>query len=155
MSVYDNLVERHDILDEFIDRSSDLLRETREDLKRLEPDPDAERLNSAIRLFHNIKGICGLLGFEQAKTVAHVTVNLLNQIRNGNLAPGGEIITVLQESCDWLERFLGNIEERTKPEYEIWPFIERLDLPCRWEGQHAEVDVLWWLMSARLNETKN
>ena len=154
MSVYDNLVGRQDIFDEFIDHSSDLLRGTKEDLQRLEPDLDAESLNCIIRLFHNIKGICGLLGFEQAKMVAHVSENLLNQMRNGNLAPGGEIIAVLQESCDWLERFLGDIIERQKREYEIWPFLKRVHLTYQGDGQHAEVEVLRWLMSARLNETK-
>ncbi len=155
MSVYDNLVGMADILDEFIDESGELLKGTKEDLKRLESGLEAEPLKRIIRVFHNIKGTCGFLGFEQAKTVAYVTGNLLYQIRNGKLAPGGEIIALLNESCDWFKRFLGAVKERQEREYEIEPLLKRLHLACQGDGQHSEVEVLRWLMSARLKEIKN
>lgn len=155
MSVYDNLVGMEDILDEFIDESSELLKGTKEDLKRLESDLEAEPLNRIFWTFNAIKGTCGFLGFEQAKTVAYVTENLLNQLRNGKLVPGGEIIAVLQESCDWFERFLGAVKVRQEPEFEIEPLLRRLHLAGQGDGQHSEVEVLRWLISARLKENKN
>ncbi len=155
MSIYDHLAGMEDILDEFIDESSELLKGIKEDLKRLEPDLEAELLNRITRVFHNIKDTCGFLGFEQAKTVAHVTENLLNQMRNGKLVPGGEISAVLQESCDWFERFLGTGKEQQDREFEIESLLKRLHLAGQGDGQHSEVEVLRWLISARLKEKKN
>ncbi len=152
MNVYDNLVGMEDILDEFIDESSELLKEIKEDLESLESDLEIEPLNRIIWIFNAIKGTCGFLGFEQAKMVAHLTENLLNQRRNGKLAPGGEIIALLVESCNWFERFLGAVMERQEREFEIEPLLKRLHLAGQGDGRHSEVEVLRWLISARLKE---
>ncbi len=127
MSVYDNLVGMEEVLDEFIVETTELLEEVNEDLVHLESDPDDETLNRIFRAFHTFKGTCGFLGFTQAKDLAHVAEDLLNQLRNGKLKPNGTIIDALLESSDWFGRFINDVKEREERVYEIDPLIKKLE----------------------------
>lgn len=127
MSVYDNLVGMEEVLDEFIVETTELLEEVNEDLVHLESDPGDETLNRIFRAFHTFKGTCGFLGFTQAKDLAHVAEDLLNQLRNGKLKPNGVIIDSLLESSDWFGVFINDVKEREERVYEIEPLIKKLE----------------------------
>ena len=126
MSVYDNLVGMEEVLDEFIIETIELLEAVNEDLVHLESDPDEELVNRIFRAFHTFKGTCGFLGFTQAKDLAHVAEDLLNQLRNGKLQPSGAIIDNLLASSDWFAQFINDVKEREEKVYEIDPLIEKL-----------------------------
>jgi two-component system chemotaxis sensor kinase CheA len=126
MSVYDNLVGMEEVLDEFVVETTELLEGVNEDLVNLESGGDDDLVNRVFRAFHTIKGTCGFLGFIQAKDVAHVAEDLLNQLRNGETQPHGGMIDVLLETCDWMGVFLEDVKERKEQEYETEPLIERL-----------------------------
>lgn len=134
MSVYDNLVGMEEILDEFIVETTELLEEVNEDLVHLESDPDDEILNRIFRAFHTFKGTCGFLGFTQAKDLAHVAEDLLNQLRNGKLKPNGAIIDNLLESSDWFGQFINDVKEREERVYEIEPLIKKLEAARAGDG---------------------
>ena len=126
MSVYENLVGMEEVLDEFVVETAELLEGVNEDLVNLESGSDPDLVNRVFRAFHTIKGTCGFLGFVQAKDVAHVAEDLLNQLRNGETRPHGGMIDVLLETCDWMGVFLGDVKERKEQEYETEPLLERL-----------------------------
>jgi two-component system chemotaxis sensor kinase CheA len=126
MSVYDNLVGMEEVLDEFAIETTELLEGVNEDLVNLESGGDDDLVNRVFRAFHTIKGTCGFLGFIQAKDVAHVAEDLLNQLRNGEIQPHGGMIDVLLESSDWFGNFLEDVKQRQEQEYEIEPLLERL-----------------------------
>ena len=126
MSVYDNLVGMEEVLDEFIIETIELLETVNEDLVHLESDPDEELVNRIFRAFHTFKGTCGFLGFTQAKDLAHVAEDLLNQLRNGKLQPSGAIIDNLLASSDWFAQFINDVKEREEKVYEIDPLIAKL-----------------------------
>jgi two-component system chemotaxis sensor kinase CheA len=105
MSVYENLVGMEEVLDEFAIETAELLEGINEDLVNLESGSDPDLVNRVFRAFHTIKGTCGFLGFIQAKDVAHVAEDLLNQLRNGEIRPNGGMIDVLLESSDWFGNF--------------------------------------------------
>ncbi|MCH8023367.1 MAG: Hpt domain-containing protein, partial [Candidatus Marinimicrobia bacterium] len=126
MSVYDNLVGMEEVLDEFIVETIELLEAVNEDLVHLESDPDEELVNRIFRAFHTFKGTCGFLGFTQAKDLAHVAEDLLNQLRNGKLQPSGAIIDNLLASSDWFAQFINDVKEREEKVYEIDPLIAKL-----------------------------
>ncbi len=126
MSVYDNLVGMEEVLDEFIVETIELLEAVNEDLVHLESDPDEELVNRIFRAFHTFKGTCGFLGFSQAKDLAHVAEDLLNQLRNGKLKPSGAIIDNLLASSDWFGQFINDVKEREEKVYEIDPLIAKL-----------------------------
>ncbi|MCH7520424.1 MAG: chemotaxis protein CheA [Candidatus Marinimicrobia bacterium] len=134
MSVYDNLVGMEEILDEFIVETTELLEAVNEDLIHLESNPDEEILNRIFRAFHTFKGTCGFLGFTQAKDLAHVAEDLLNQLRNGKLKPNGFIIDSLLESSDWFGIFINDVKEREERVYEIEPLIKKLEAALAGEG---------------------
>ena len=134
MSVYDNLVGMEEVLDEFIVETTELLEEVNEDLVHLESDPDDETLNRIFRAFHTFKGTCGFLGFTQAKDLAHVAEDLLNQLRNGKLKPNGVIIDSLLESSDWFGVFINDVKEREERVYEIEPLIKKLEAALAGDG---------------------
>ncbi|MCK4577880.1 MAG: chemotaxis protein CheA [Candidatus Marinimicrobia bacterium] len=127
MSVYDNLVGMEEVLDEFIVETTELLEEVNEDLVHLESDPDDDLVNRIFRAFHTFKGTCGFLGFTQAKDVAHVAEDILNQLRNGKIQPSSAIIDNLLESCDWFSQFINDVKEREEKDYEIAPLIAKLE----------------------------
>jgi len=126
MSVYDNLVGMEEVLDEFIVETTELLEEVNEDLVRLESDPDPEIVNRIFRAFHTFKGTCGFLGFTQAKDLAHVAEDILNQLRNKKLKPTGGIIDSLLAASDWFSQFIEDVKEREENVYEIEPLINQL-----------------------------
>jgi two-component system chemotaxis sensor kinase CheA len=115
-----------EVLDEFAIETAELLEGVNEDLVNLESGGDDDLVNRVFRAFHTIKGTCGFLGFIQAKDVAHVAEDLLNQLRNGEIQPHGGMIDVLLESSDWFGSFLEDVKERKEQEYEIEPLLERL-----------------------------
>jgi two-component system chemotaxis sensor kinase CheA len=115
-----------EVLDEFAIETAELLEGVNEDLVNLESGGDDDLVNRVFRAFHTIKGTCGFLGFIQAKDVAHVAEDLLNQLRNGEIEPHGGMIDVLLESSDWFGNFLEDVKERQEQEYEIEPLLERL-----------------------------
>ncbi|MEE9464522.1 MAG: chemotaxis protein CheA, partial [Candidatus Neomarinimicrobiota bacterium] len=125
--VYDNLVGMEEVLDEFIVETTELLEAVNEDLVHLESDPDNELVNRIFRAFHTFKGTCGFLGFDQAKDLAHVAEDILNQLRNGKLEPNGEIIDNLLAASDWFGQFINDVKEREEKVYEIDPLIEKLE----------------------------
>jgi two-component system chemotaxis sensor kinase CheA len=115
-----------EVLDEFAIETAELLEGVNEDLVNLESGGDDDLVNRVFRAFHTIKGTCGFLGFIQAKDVAHVAEDLLNQLRNGEIQPHGGMIDVLLESSDWFGNFLEDVKQRQEQEYEIEPLLERL-----------------------------
>ncbi len=126
MSVYDNLVGMEEVLDEFIVETIELLEAVNEDLVHLEADPDEELVNRIFRAFHTFKGTCGFLGFTQAKDLAHVAEDILNQVRTGKLQPTSAIIDNLLASSDWFGMFINDVKEREEKVYEIDPLITKL-----------------------------
>lgn len=126
MSVYDNLVGMEEVLDEFIVETTELLEAVNEDLVHLESDPDEELVNRIFRAFHTFKGTCGFLGFTQAKDLAHVAEDLLNQLRNGQLKPNGDLIDSLLATSDWFGVFVNDVKDREERVYEIDPLIAKL-----------------------------
>jgi two-component system chemotaxis sensor kinase CheA len=116
-----------EVLDEFIVETTELLEEVNEDLVQLEANPEEETINRIFRAFHTFKGTCGFLGFTQAKDLAHVAEDLLNQIRNGKLEPSTAIIDNLLASSDWFTVFVEDVKGRQEKVYDIESLINRLE----------------------------
>lgn len=114
MSIYDELADMIEILDDFVVETTELLDQLNQDLLTLESGVDDEVINRTFRAFHTIKGTSGFLNFEVCMDLAHVAEDLLNQIRNGERQPTPEIIDVLLETTDWFRAFLEDVENRVE-----------------------------------------
>lgn len=85
----------------FAVESSELLEEMESCLLRLEKSPgDEEALNSVFRAVHTLKGAAGIVGLDGVQAFTHVVENLLQRIRNAELAISGDLIGLLLECRD-------------------------------------------------------
>jgi two-component system chemotaxis sensor kinase CheA len=85
----------------FIQECREQLAEMEAGLLRLEQDPDDhDNINGIFRAAHTIKGGAGVVecGFIVAFT--HLVENLLDALRNGEIAISGQLSTLLLECCD-------------------------------------------------------
>ncbi|MDY7035339.1 MAG: chemotaxis protein CheA [Thermodesulfobacteriota bacterium] len=79
-------------------------------LMDLEQDPsDLDTINAIFRPFHTIKGVSGFLNFNKINKLAHITENLLDKARVGEINIEGEIVDIILESVDILKKMIENI----------------------------------------------
>ena len=72
---------------------------------------DEELVNKVFRAAHSIKGGAGFLGLIQIKELAHKVENVLDMIRNRQLVPTPETVSVLLSAFDRLSEMIENISE--------------------------------------------
>jgi two-component system chemotaxis sensor kinase CheA len=101
-----------DLLQDFLVEASDLLSGVDNKLVELEKNPsDRALLNDIFRGFHTIKGGAGFLSAAELVTLCHLTENLFDKLRNGELSITAEAMDVIMDATgsvrqmfDWLER---------------------------------------------------
>ncbi|MFW8600256.1 chemotaxis protein CheW [Desulfobacterota bacterium M19] len=110
--------EQLEIIHEFINETRDMINDLEPTIIGMEEmagqdltDDDKETLNGVFRLFHSIKGGAGFLNFGQLVQCTHTAENLLDQLRNGELALSSEHVDLLCQSCDFSKEALDYIEE--------------------------------------------
>ncbi|MBM7555974.1 chemotaxis protein CheA [Halanaerobacter jeridensis] len=73
-------------------------------LLTLENDPEnMEMVNESFRAAHTLKGMAGTMGFDQVSELAHAMENILDELRNGEIAVTTEVINLLFRAVDNLE----------------------------------------------------
>jgi len=88
-------------LQTFFAESRSLLHDMEESLLRLEAEPaDAEAINAVFRAAHTIKGSSGLFGLDDIVAFTHKAENLLDKVRNGEVAMNEALIGLLLSSRD-------------------------------------------------------
>src|SRR5579859_7449625 len=101
-----------DILKEFLAESWENLARLDTEIVDLEKRPaDNELLASIFRTIHTIKGTCGFIGLTRLGAVAHSAENVLGQMRDGQLNPTPEAISLVLEAVDAIKELLGGLEE--------------------------------------------
>ena len=85
----------------YITECFELLEDMEEKLLGLDQDnPDDEDLNAIFRCAHSIKGGSGAFGFNRITSFTHILEELLDAMREGELAPTREVIDALLASVD-------------------------------------------------------
>jgi len=96
-----------DALQTFFAESRSLLQEMEEGLLRLETAPDdTEAINAVFRAAHTIKGSSGLFGLDDIVAFTHKAENVLDRVRNNELALSEGLIGLLLGCRDHIERLL-------------------------------------------------
>jgi two-component system chemotaxis sensor kinase CheA len=102
-----------DIINDFIIESTESLELLDSKFVELEKNPDDDvLLNDIFRSVHTIKGAAGFLGFEQMVDVTHVTEDVLNKLRKGELKAVPAIMDAILDSIDMIKLLLKNISEK-------------------------------------------
>lgn len=100
-------------LQTYIAEARELLEEMESALLTLENDPDNSELIGAIfRAAHTIKGSAGLFGLQPIVSFTHIVEDLLDQVRNQQLAITTTLIKDLLESRDHIERLVYLVAEQ-------------------------------------------
>ncbi len=85
----------------YIQESREQLAEMEAGLLRLEQNPDDhDNINGIFRAAHTIKGGAGVVECSFIVTFTHLVENLLDSLRNGDIAVSAPLATLLLECCD-------------------------------------------------------
>ncbi len=104
--------EMREILNDFLTESNEMLEVLDQRFVTLESDPNnTDLLNEIFRAMHSMKGSAGFLGFNHLVDVAHRGENILNKLRQGEMAVSPAIISVILETIDVIKAIMADIRE--------------------------------------------
>ncbi|MCK9985879.1 MAG: two-component system, chemotaxis family, sensor kinase CheA [Azoarcus sp.] len=105
-----------DLLQDFLIEAGDLLSGVDNKLVDLERSPDDRGLlNEIFRGFHTIKGGAGFLSATELVTLCHLTENLFDNLRNGELAVTPEIMDVILAATATVREMFASLEQGMQP----------------------------------------
>ncbi|MBP6264390.1 MAG: chemotaxis protein CheA [Nitrospira sp.] len=104
--------EMREILNDFLTESNEMLELLDQRFVTLESDPNnTDLLNEIFRAMHSMKGSAGFLGFNHLVDVAHRGENILNKLRQAEMAVSPAIISVILETIDVIKAIMADIRE--------------------------------------------
>lgn len=102
--------EDKEIINDFVAESLESLGTIEVKLMDLEQEPsNLETINAIFRPFHTVKGVSGFLNFNKINKLAHMSENLLDEARNGEISINEEIIDLILECVDLLKRMIESV----------------------------------------------
>ena len=106
-----------DLLQDFLVEASDLLSGVDNKLVDLEKTPnDKGLLNEIFRGFHTIKGGAGFLNAKELVTLCHLTENLFDKLRNGEMELSREIMDAIMDATGSVRNMFGSLEHGQQPD---------------------------------------
>ncbi|MCE7975964.1 MAG: chemotaxis protein CheA [Nitrospira sp. NTP1] len=104
--------EMQEILNDFLTESNEMLEVLDQRFVTLESDPNnTDLLNEIFRAMHSMKGSAGFLGFNNLVDVAHRGENILNKLRQGEMAVNPAIISLILETIAVIKAIMADIRE--------------------------------------------
>ena len=86
-------------------------------LMGLEKTPDdRDLLNVIFRGFHTIKGGAGFLNATELVTLCHLTENLFDKLRNGELTLSAELMDTILAATGEVREMFGSLSQNRQPE---------------------------------------
>jgi two-component system chemotaxis sensor kinase CheA len=104
--------ELKEILSEFLVEAEEMIELLDQRFISLEADPtNRAMLDEIFRAMHSMKGSGGFLGFTRLVDVAHRAENILNKLRQGDMAVTPAVINVVLEAVDVVKLLMADIRE--------------------------------------------
>ena len=104
--------EMDEIRHEFLIEAQEMLEVLDQRFVALESDPNnKELLNEIFRAMHSMKGSAGFLGFQHLVDVAHRAENILNKLRQGDMAVSQQVVDIILETVDLVKLIVADIRE--------------------------------------------
>lgn len=85
-----------------------------------------DKLNEIFRVAHTIKGMAATMGFTDVAELTHKMEDVLSEFRDGKLSVTQEVVTVLFDCLDTLEKMISLIEDGSDEKVVIQPIIDKL-----------------------------
>ncbi|KXB30501.1 chemotaxis protein CheA [Dechloromonas denitrificans] len=106
-----------DLLQDFLQEAHDLLSDVDNKLVDLEKMPDDRSLlNDIFRGFHTVKGGAGFLNATELVTLCHLTENLFDRLRNGELELTPELMDVIMAATKGVRDMFGELGQMCQPQ---------------------------------------
>ena len=100
-----------DLLNEFLVECGEGLATLDERIVAYEGNPrDDENLKVILRVFHSLKGACGIFSFTRMERLSHVSEDVLVAMRDGRLPVGPVTLAPVLSAVDRLKDLIGQIE---------------------------------------------
>ena len=139
-----------EFLDEFISESEEHISTINSNLLQLEKDfkqtgeVSEECVNAIFRAAHTIKGLSGMLGFENIQKLTHAMEDLMGEIRQGNLPVTTDIVDLLFQALDVLTQQIEEVKANGNTDIFPKELIEKLrrtasgQMESKSDGQEEE-----------------
>lgn len=117
-----------ELLQDFLTESSELLSDVDNKLVELEKRPnDSHLLNDIFRGFHTIKGGAGFLNAAPLVGLCHLTENLFDKLRNGELTLNSRIMDAIMDATGAVREMFGVLSQSRMPEPAEQHLLDSLD----------------------------
>lgn len=111
----------------FLEESLDNLQTLNESLLDLEQNPeDTDKVNEIFRVAHTIKGMAATMGFTDLAELTHKMEDVLAEFREGELKVTQNVVTVLFDCLDTLEKMVDNVQEGSDEKVDIEGIMKAL-----------------------------
>lgn len=121
-------METNQYMDIFLDESREHLQSINDHTLQLENEPENLSLvNEIFRSAHTLKGMAATMGFEDIASLTHKMENVLDMIRNEQLAVTTEVIDVLFIAIEYLEEMVRDISDGNDGKKDVRDIVARLD----------------------------
>ncbi|HEX5804473.1 MAG TPA: chemotaxis protein CheA [Azospira sp.] len=105
-----------DLLQDFLQEAHDLLSDVDNKLVDLEKMPDDRGLlNDIFRGFHTVKGGAGFLNATELVTLCHLTENLFDRLRNGEMELTSELMDIIMAATKGVRDMFGELGQGVQP----------------------------------------
>ncbi len=116
-----------ELLQDFLTEASELLADVDNKLVELERHPDDRRLlNDIFRGFHTIKGGAGFLNAGPLVDLCHLTENLFDRLRTGELRVTKAIMDVIMDATTLVREMFGYLSQSAMPPHPDPMFLDVL-----------------------------
>ena len=111
----------------FLEESLDNLQTLNESLLELEQNPeDIDKVNEIFRVAHTIKGMAATMGFNDLAELTHKMEDVLSEFREGDLRVTQDVVTVLFDCLDTLEKMVDLVQEGSDETVDIEEIMSKL-----------------------------
>lgn len=116
-------------LDIFIDETNEHIQSLSDNIMILEKEPEnTDTINEIFRAAHSLKGMAGTMGFKNMQHLTHDMENVFSEVRNGTVKVTSDMIDVLFQCLDAIEKYLDNIKATSSEgDEENQALIEKLN----------------------------
>ncbi|MBR7552909.1 chemotaxis protein CheW [Allobacillus sp. GCM10007491] len=120
-------METNQYLGIFIDESNENLQKVNDGLLDLEKDPtNMEHIEVIFRAAHTLKGMSATMGYEDLTTLTHQMEDVLDLVRNSELAVSAKLLDILLNAVEKLEEMVGDISAGGDGKSTIQPILNQL-----------------------------
>jgi len=128
-------MEINQYLTMFIDESKEHLQALNENLLKLEKNPeDLSIVQDIFRSAHTLKGMSATMGFSDLSSLTHEMENVLDRVRNGQLAMSSAIFDLLFKGLDSLENMVQDIIDGGTGQMDVSGTVAELQAAANGEG---------------------